>query len=545
MLPLKLKVFNLSMFKENHWSPLNNSSDIDMRKNKLDIKELGLEHLEFLSKIRERFPKAQIYIVGGAVRDFSMGRSSKDLDFVVRNVAAEDLEEFLKTLGAINLVGRNFGVFKFVPSGGDSHNPIDIALPRTEYAFGTGGYHDFDVQSGATLPIEKDLSRRDFTINAMALDITRPNKLAVVDPFGGLKDLSGRLIKAVGQPEDRFKEDYSRMLRAIRFACQLGFTIEKQTYQAIADNIAHLNDLKQNIELISEGSRMESEVVSERIMPYEVMAKEFLKSFLSEPVKAFDLYDQLGVFAQLIPELLTMKKCPQPENFHSEGDVWQHTRLALEKLESLKFKKQFGKEPISVSLILAVLFHDLGKPSTIKTPEQDGTDRIRFNEHDIIGAKMARAVFNRLKLSSPEGIGIDIEKVVWLIQHHMLMVQGDIDLMRESTIEKYFFNPDYPGEDLLKLAWVDISATVPAKGQPNFTSFNQMMNRIKKLKSLSTGREELPPALLDGHDIMNLLGLKPGPKVGQIKEVLREKQLSGKIKTRDGAVEFVRQKFAR
>ena len=158
-----------------HSSAELNNSDMTIRQKKMNAKELGLDRFPFLIKISEQFPQAQIYVVGGAVRDFLLGRASKDLDFVVRGVPAEELEEFLEGMGRINLVGRNFGVFKFVPSGGDDHNPIDIALPRTEHALGTGGYHDFEVQSDPELPIEDDLSRRDFTVNAIALDITRAN----------------------------------------------------------------------------------------------------------------------------------------------------------------------------------------------------------------------------------------------------------------------------------------------------------------------------------------------------------------------------------
>jgi len=527
-----------------HSSAELNNSDMTIRQKKMNAKELGLDRFPFLIKISEQFPQAQIYVVGGAVRDFLLGRASKDLDFVVRGVPAEELEEFLEGMGRINLVGRNFGVFKFVPSGGDDHNPIDIALPRTEHALGTGGYHDFEVQSDPELPIEDDLSRRDFTVNAIALDITRANQLRIVDPFSGLKDLKDRVLRAVGKPDDRFKEDYSRMLRAIRFACQIGFKIEDQTWQAIVNNISHLNDIRSSVELVVGGASAENEVKEERVVPYEVAAKEFLKSLISDPICAMDLSDAAGVFRELIPELLTMKNCPQPENFHSEGDVWVHTRLALEKLKSPEFVQQFPDQNISIGLILAVLFHDIGKPSTLTTPDKHGSDRIRFNEHDITGAKMAKSIFNRLRLSSPEGLGVDIDKVAWLIQHHMILVHGNIDEMREGTIEKYFFNSDYPSEDLLKLSWLDIAATVPPDGHPNFTQFNQMLARIERLKSLSETKKSLPPALLDGKEIMQLFSLKPGRRIGELKDALREEQLSGRVINREAAVDFLRRYLA-
>ncbi|MDD5222248.1 MAG: hypothetical protein PHY10_03690, partial [Patescibacteria group bacterium] len=319
-----------------------------MFRKRLILKDLKQRSFKFISKLHQEFPVAEIYLVGGAVRDLLLGRLSKDIDFVVRGVSAQKLEIFLAKYGSVNLVGKNFGVFKFVPEGGDAHNPIDIALPRTEHSFGTGGYRDFDVQSDEKLSIEEDLSRRDFTINAMALDITTPKKMKIIDPFFGLKDLKKKIIRAVGNPLDRFQEDYSRMLRAIRFSCQTGFSIEKSTKQAIKESVARLNDFNREVTLVNDGERVESEVYETRIMPYEVIAKEFLKAFVSNPAKAFDLFDELGVFKELIPEMLAMKGCPQEPRFHSEGDVWQHTRLTLEKLASKKFKTKFHQKKLEV-----------------------------------------------------------------------------------------------------------------------------------------------------------------------------------------------------
>jgi len=518
---------------------------------KLESSEANFQKLKFLEELclkelREKFKKAEVYLVGGAVRDFLLKREVKDFDFVIRNVEGKDLEEFLSKFGQVNLVGKTFGVLKFTPKNW-LDEPIDFALPRKEHAFGTGGYRDFEVQSEPRLPIEEDLSRRDFTINAIALAIKEKSEtkkqnleFQLIDPFNGRKDLENKIIRAVGKPEERFKEDYSRMLRAIRFACQLDFSIEEKTWQAIVKNISHLNDVHQEVTMVSETVYAEPEVLESRVVPYEVIAKEFLKSFYYQPVKALDLYEKSGALKELIPELLKLKNCPQPENFHSEGDVWVHTRLALEKLFSLEFKRQFGDEPPSTELIMAVLFHDLGKPETIKTPEKDGTDRIRFDEHDIVGAKIAKQICERLKLSSPENFGVDPEKIAWLVQHHMLLVQGDITEMRPTTIEKYFFNPNVPGENLLKLAFVDISATIPSQGKPDYSSFYQMMKRIEELKQLSASKKELPKSLLNGYEIMKEFNLKPGPKIGELLNILREEQLSGRIKEKEEAIIFLK-----
>jgi len=497
----------------------------------------------WLEKIIKNFPKVEIYLVGGAVRDLILDQETKDFDFVVRNVRAEDLENSLSGLGKVSLVGKAFGVFKFVPKNWDIHNPIDVALPRTEHAFGTGGYKDVVVKSDPKMSIKKDLSRRDFTINAMALKLEIRNlKLEIgkiIDPFKGLNNLKKKIIKAVGKPEERFKEDYSRMLRAIRFSIELGFQIEEKTWQVIKKNISHLGDQEIETKMIERRRTLEPEIEEKRIVPYEIIAKEFLKSLKANPVKTFDLYDEANVWQQIAPELLKMKGCPQPKEFHSEGDVWTHTRLTLEKLYSKEFKKQFRKEPPSLELILAAIFHDLGKPYVIKTPEKNGVSRIRFDEHDLVGAELAKKICQRLKLSSLGEIGIDPERVAWLVRNHMILIVGDISKMRPSTIEKYFFNPKFSGDDLLKLSFVDIAATILEEGKPNFTNFYQIQKRIKELKGLSKTKKELPPPFLNGREIIEKFSLQPGPKIGQLLEKLREKQLAKKIKNKEEALSYL------
>ncbi len=506
----------------------------------LESKEFK-NNLAVFKKISKKFPQSEIYLVGGAVRDIFLSRSTKDYDFVIRNIPAKNLEEFLDQQGKVNLVGQTFGVFKFIPSGDHQNNQVDIALPRKDFALGTGGYRDVEIQSDPSLKIKEDLGRRDFTINSIAVKLNEAkSNWQVVDPFNGRLDLENKLIRSVGEPNERIQEDYSRMLRAIRFACQLDFDIEKNTWQAIKNHIKGLNEISRKVESVTHGRVVEQEVLERRVVPHEVIAKEFLKSFKANPVRAFDLYYQSGAFKELMPEILKMKDCPQPENFHAEGDVLVHTRLALEKLNSPEFKKQFRDEPLSMELILATLFHDLGKPPTLQTPERDGTDRIRFNKHDRTGAKIAKRICQRLKLSSPEGLGINIDQVAWLVDQHMILVRGNISKMRPSTIEKYFFNPNMSGKDLLKLSFADISATIPPNGQSNFTQFHQMIKRIKELKELSKNKKELPKSLLNGHEIIKEFNLESGSKIGELLNLLREEQLNKKIKNKKQAISFLK-----
>lgn len=526
---------------------------IDLNKIKKELKRRGF--FSIVGKIKRAEPKAEIYLVGGAVRDLIMGRDTTDFDFVVRNAPIKKLEKILSTLGKVNFVGKTFGVFKLVLK--NNPNDIDIALPRTDFAFNTGGHKDFKIKYNYKLPIEKDLSRRDFTINAMALRVTS-NQLPVtsnqfIDPFNGLKDLKKKIIRTVGQPEERFREDYSRMLRAIRIACELNFRIEPKTWLAIKKQVSHLNDIRAN----------------RQIVPAEVIAKELLKALKANVLAAFDLFDQAKIFKTLIPEIEKMKGCPQPEKFHTEGDVFKHTRGALEMLSSKKFSNEFSARPARFALrskaggggsasggdkekppllvILATLFHDIGKPPTLKTPEKHGVDRVRFDNHDVIGTEITEKIVERLKLTSPAGLGIETKKLLWLIRSHMFLlhVHGRMDEVRVGTIEKYFFNPEMPSQDLLKLFFVDILASRPQNGKPFLKDYYSLKKRIKELVRGGKKIEKLPPPLLNGHEIMRMLKLESSPIIGKIKGVLREAQLEKKVKNKKEALEFIKKRYGR
>lgn len=514
----------------------------------LNLKILKKKKFNFLEELKQRFPSVEIFLVGGAVRDLLLSKKTQDYDFVVRKVKLKALEEFLANKGKVNLVGQTFGVFKFTPKGGNKQNPFDIALPRKDFSLGTGGYRDVEIQTSPGLSIKKDLGRRDFTINAMALKWDKFDKKGIghwqiIDPYHGIEDLKKKIIRAVRDPKERFREDYSRMLRGIRFACQLDFKIEDKTWKALKSQIKFINKINRKVRSISNGKIVEAKVFEKRVVPYEVIAKELLKAFILHPVRAFDLYDKSGGFKELIPEILKMKNCPQPENYHVEGDVWEHTRLSLEKLNSPDLKKKCGKGRLSTEVIMATLFHDLGKPYTIQTPEEHGTDRIRFNGHDIVGAEKAKEIAQRLKLSSPDKIGIDIDEMTWLIKQHMVLIKGDIVKMRPRTIEKYFFNPHYSGQKLLQISFVDISATITKNGPLGFDKFDQMLERIHELKQLSENKKELPKPLITGDDIMKEFNLSPGPQVGRLLELVRTGQLNRKIKNKKKALSFLKGKI--
>ena len=499
-------------------------------------KQLQDSAFDFLKKIIQ-VTGAEIFLVGGAVRDFILERETKDYDFIVRGVPAPEMELSLKKSGVVNLVGKTFGVFKFIPTNcqlptTSSFEPFDIALPRTEHSLSmAGGYKDFEVQSDHELPIEEDLKRRDFTVNAIALKLKMQSAkckiIEAVDPCEGVNDLKLRLLRAVGEPEQRFKEDYSRILRGLRFACQLGFEIEAETKKAMKKSAPRLNDQKNN----------------EWIVPRETIGREVVKMFVLDPEKAFALFEKFNLFEILMPEMLKGIGCPQPPNWHTEGDVFEHTRLAMKILREKDFLKEFPKISYDAEVVFGALLHDIGKPYTIQTPEKDGTDRIRFNNHEAVGAKIAREIAERLKLSvypkeSPYHINTD--NLSWIIEKHLIPVKEKVDEMKKTTFEKYFFSDRLPSQKLLALSLADELSTIHESGSADTSNYYHIKEKMQEMAKQALGDSKPPKPIISGIDVMKTLGIPSGPKIGEILELLREEQLSGGIRTRKQALEFLK-----
>ncbi|MDP1709679.1 MAG: hypothetical protein Q8L21_02225, partial [Candidatus Komeilibacteria bacterium] len=237
----------------------------------------------------QEFKKARVYLVGGAVRDILLGKKVTDIDMVVQHVTGDELEDFLATRGRVVFAGKTFGVWKFREIGKPKNEVYDIALPRTEFSLHKQGmYRDFTVQTNPRLPIEEDLLRRDFTVNAMAYDLLEEK---LIDINNSQKDLANKIIRTMGDPTQRFQEDFSRLLRALRFSLQLGFKIEDSTWQTVKTMMPNINN----------------EIDGKRVLPFEVIAEELLRSFQSNPAQALDLYDEAGAVAEIMPELLTLK----------------------------------------------------------------------------------------------------------------------------------------------------------------------------------------------------------------------------------------------
>ena len=414
------------------------------------------------------------YFAGGCVRDMVRGLAAKDFD-VATNATPDIVQKIFPHTYA---VGAHFGVVVVVENGFN----FEVATFRSDGAY-LDHRHPVDVRFSSP---EEDAKRRDFTINGMFFD---PEKNELIDFVGGRADLEVKVVRAIGDPAARFAEDRLRMLRAVRFATVLDYKIDNQTWDALVANAASIN-----------------EISAERIR------EELVKTLLSpNRVQGWQLLDQSGLMRTILPELDAMKGCLQPEQFHPEGDVFEHTKLMLGLLP----------EKVSAPLVLSVLFHDVGKPVTAQVDE---TGRIRFNEHDRIGAAMTESIMERLRFSRAE-----IDAVVEMVRQHMVF--KDVPKMRVAKLKRFMARPTF--EEELELHRVDCASS------------HKMMNNYELLLQK---REEfanepiIPPPLVRGDDLI-ALGMKPGPKFGEILEAVETRQLEGGLKNREEAVEWVKREY--
>ena len=241
-----------------------------------------------------------------------------------------------------------------------------------------------------------------------------------------------------------------------------------------------------------------------------------------------------------------MKNCPQPKEFHTEGDVWTHTRLALSLINSKKFKKEFPQKQSTtclpagrstIELTLATLLHDIGKPAVINIVD----NKIKFHGHSRAGANITKNICARLKFSSAPDFDLNCQNLVHLVSKHMVRLFERVNKLKNSTVIKYFLIDTEIGDKLLKLFWLDAMASVPKKGKPDLSGFHELKKRIAALKKQLKITKAKP--LLTGNEIMSHFKLKPGPKVGRLKSILREAQLAGLIKTKKGAITLLKREL--
>lgn len=414
----------------------------------------------------------QAYWVGGCVRDIEMGRQPHDYD-IATDARPEAVAGLFETA---TLVGAAFGVV-VVAEGGHHY---EVTTFRAE-----GPYLDGRRPSAVEfVSAETDVRRRDFTINGLLHD---PLTHQTVDYVGGREDLARRIVRAIGDPDLRFAEDRLRMLRAVRLAAELEFSIESRTYQAIRTHASEI-----------------TVVSAERI-------REELVRMLTAPGRSGGLrvLQESGLLQFILPEVAAMVGVPQPPEFHPEGDVFTHTVLALAHL----------KDPTPI-LAMATLLHDVGKPPTYEV-----ADRIRFNRHDEVGAALAEAICRRLRFSAEE-----VARIVALVREHLRV--AELSKMRPAKAKRFLLGEDIV--DHLELHRVDCLAS-----HGDLTAWEWATRARAQLAA-----EARPERLLTGNDLI-AMGYPPGPQFGKILESVEDAQLEGRVRTREEAAALVREAFPR
>lgn len=438
---------------------------------KLELKE---EVLNIYKKIKET--GFEVFFVGGCVRNTLLGKAIKDWDLTT-NATPIQIQAIFQDSFYDNQFGTVGIPFKKEGEKPDleTKNYIEITTFRKEK-----GYKDLrhpeSIEWGKS--IEDDLSRRDFTINAIALKLTTKDQRLTtefIDPFNGQNDLKNKLIRAVGNADERFKEDALRLMRAIRFAAQLGFNIEEKTIKSI------LRDAK----LISYVSK-------------ERVRDELLKILASShPYEGIKLLDDTGMLEIIIPELSLGKGVSQERpGRHHKDDVFTHNLLSLKYCPA--------KDPL---VRLAALIHDIGKPQAKSFDEQN---LVIFYNHEVVSAKISREISDRLRLSKKQK-----EKIYTLVRWHMFTIDEKIT---DAAIRRFIRRVGVENvKDMIDLRIGDRLGG----GTQTAESW-----RLKKFKE-RLGRQLNPPfsindMAVDGNDVMRELNIKPGPKVGQILQQLFE-----------------------
>ena len=413
-------------------------------------------------------------LAGGCVRDRILGVAPKDYD-IATDARPEAVQALFDNTVA---VGARFGVIMVIL--GDHH--FEVATFRADAAY-LDGRHPSSVRYGT---IEEDVQRRDFTIGGMYFD---PATDRVIDLVGGMRDLRAGIVRAIGDVEKRFAEDHLRMLRALRFAARFDFAIDPATYAAI----------KRSAPSIAQTS-------AERI-------GEELVMIMTEAgaARGIGLLVESGLAGVVMPELLALPSCPQPENFHPEGDVYRHTRLMLSMLP----------RGCTETLAFGTLLHDIAKPRCFAVAA-DG--KMTYYGHTDQGAEMAAEIIRRLRRSR-----FVQDRVAYLVRDHLRLCMAP--RMRTATLKRMITEDGF--DELMQLAMVDALAS------SSYLGFYHLCRRA--LAELSAVREA-PPRLIGGNDLI-ALGFKPGPEFKEILREIEDLHLDGAISTRDEALAFVRENY--
>jgi tRNA nucleotidyltransferase (CCA-adding enzyme) len=447
--------------------------------------------------------EGEVYAVGGYVRDLIRGIPSEEVDILITHHSVEEIIKKIKPYGKVDLVGKSFGIIKFTING----KTYDLALPRKEVPRGTGvkKHKDFVISADPNLPIEKDLERRDFRCNSIALRL-KDNKL--IDPFLGAGDIQAKKIR-LSNPA-AFPDDPLRVLRVARFASVLEFSVDPEIYE------------------ISAGIDLSG-------LSVERVNEEIFKILLFSPLPSVGLEElfKVGAIRQLFQELYSLTLSIQDPLFHPEKDkfgnhtIWYHTKLTVDQAKRISEFVQISQEK-KLALLLASLYHDVGKPSTAQWDYKKGRMVITNNGHDILSEKITKKILSRFRIFSWNGYKLR-KTVLSLIKcHHRA---SELWQNREVVTKKAFnrLAADVNGEIEL-LVYLDAADRAGRKEKPITELDEEARWLLRKFKELNVNEETIKPLIM-GRDLIKMK-VAPGPLMGKILKKLYELQLDNEFETK-------------
>ena len=445
-----------------------------------------LDEKPFLKELSNLYAKNgfQIYLVGGAVRDGILDIETKDFDFTTNASSEDSIKMLNKNKYKTTEIGRAFGTIETTVE--------DYSIHITTYREDKYNKDSRKPEIKTSGELETDLSRRDFTVNAIAYDI---NNNEIIDPYGGLKDLSEGLIRTPDTADISFSDDPLRMLRACRFVSTHGFTPNNELFKAISKNV-------ERIEIVS----------TERIRD------EFTKLLTGkDPSLGLKAFVESGLSELIIPELNELKIEVDPKHHHK--DVYEHTMVVLDRVS-----------PTLVSRMSALL-HDIGKPKT-KGIENG---KVHFRHHEVVGAKMSKKILKRLKYDNET-----IKKVSLLVENHLRPHTFKMG-WTDSAVRRYIIDAGGLLEELNDLVRADITTKNKAKYEEINKYLDEMEERIKEVAEKEELSKLRPP--LSGDEIMEIFDLEPGPSVGIIMKALYEQRINDGEVSKEEATKLAKEVY--